>query len=69
MEQQSPAVQTRAAVPHSHRALRYFEKKLPWSDPALLWPAAMNSFAPLVERFQLKGKATEIRMRRKIVVK
>jgi len=29
----------------------------------------MNSFEPLVERFQLKGKATEIRMRRKIVVK
>jgi hypothetical protein len=69
MEQQSPAVQTRAAVPHSHRALRYFEKKSPWSDPALLWPAAMNSFEPLVERFLIKGKPTEIRMRRKIIVK
>jgi len=44
--------------PHSQRALRYFEKQLPWSDPALLRPAAMNSFAPLIVHFLVKGKAT-----------
>jgi len=38
-------------------------------DPALLWSTAMNSLEPLVDRFLVKVKATEIRMRQKIVVK